>query len=546
MDIDEPLSNDEGRKPCANVARTVLDRFVTLPTPYARHQQFQKLREYEESRLKVRARFDMPDEGSIFAMKFAPMADDASDEQYCLVTQGPHAQVWDMAGAYTHRKPGQLHGGRLVLSFSQHSDIIAACEWMPASFCESFDTHLPQTRPTTLPPTPVRLNMPPFFTAGFDKTIKFHRGGLCVSTLLDHDDWVRFMSVSSNGASLVSGSVSSMLYGWDVGLLRPVWRVSPAHIAPPHLQDALKGINSVNGLEWAHGSDTTFASGAGDGSVKLWDARVLDSVSSADSCVASLMAHDGKLNNLHWFQDNRFLMTSGRDNFIRVFDLRMLRNIIDSQTPPSRQDTASWNRQNLIIREYNHHSCQGYNVQASLYDNDERIVTGSRVGKIYIYETWTGRLSTTLEGSGSTSHLVLPLPPRCGRGFVSAAGGSATLLVWGPSSTTENTRESNLSSHEEMNEEESVMEMARQEALESTVAQFSQRFLDALRQSRPYNTILYDENVRTAYSGHLREALRRRGLAIVQGEAGVSVRSIRPNPHPDRNDARQLPQDGVD
>lgn len=529
MDIDEPQQVDEAPKRSANIARTVRDRLVTLPDSRARHQQSVRFREYEESRMKVRARFEMPGEGSIFALKFAPTAHDASDEQYCLVAQGPHAQVWDMAGCYTGRKPGELHGGRMVLSLQQHSDIIASCEWMPSSFTETFETYLPQLQPTSVPPVQAKLTLPPFFTAGFDKKIKFHRGGLCVATMVEHDDWVRFMSICYTGERLVSGSVSSMLVGWDLSLLKPVWRISPSHVAPPHLEQSLKGINSINGLEWTHESTNIFASGAGDGSVKIWDSRILDSEANADSCVGSVIAHDGKLNNLHWLKDNRFLMTSGRDNVIRLLDMRMLRNVLDSQTPPSRLQSAPWNRDRLIVKEYAEHSCHGYNVQANLYDNDERIVTGSRTGKIFIYETWTGRLAKILDGPTSTAHLVVPLPPKCGRGFISAAGGSSTLLVWGPSSTTENTREANLSPQEELNDEETAIELARQEALELTVAQFDTRFLEALRHSRPYNTILQDENVRTAYNRHIRASLVRRGYAIVQNEAGVSmIQAIRP------------------
>lgn len=496
--------------------------------------------------MKVRAKIAMAGEGSIFSLKFAPTANDAADEQYCFVSQGPHAQVWDMAGCYTQRKPGQPHGARMVLSIQQHQDIIASSEWMPAAFSESFDTYLPQEGPSSLPPTSVRLNMPPFFTAGFDKKIKFHRGGVCAVTMLEHDDWVRFMSICCTGERLVSGSVSSSLFGWDVSLLKPVWRIAPAHVAPEHLQNSLKGINSINGLEWAHGSTTTFASGAGDGSVKLWDTRILDTTSGPGSCVGALVAHDGKLNNLHWFKDNRFLMTSGRDNVIRLLDLRMLKNVIDSQTPPARQGTAFWDRQRLVIQEYSEHSCQGYNVQASLYDNDERIVTGSRTGKIYVYDTWSGSLAAELDGCSSTAHLVVPLAPKCGKGLISASGGSSTLLIWGPYSTTENSREANLAPKDEMNDEDTAVELARQEALELTVAQFDFRFLEALRESRPYNSILADENVRQAYNRHMHEALRRRGFTIVQNEAGMHIIQAIPQALPPQPEAQQLPADGVD
>jgi WD40 repeat protein len=393
----------------------------------------------------------------------------------------------------------------MVQTHRQHTDMVSSAAWMPASFAETYP-NLQGGNEGNSWEKAEELTMPPYFSASFDKKIKMHRSGACVGTIADLD-WVRFMDVDYEGSCLLTGSVSSNIYGWNTTTLKANWSIIPAHQAPPHLSDSLQGINSVNGLEWMNGSTTIFASGAGDGSIKVWDTRLLDSKSHQHSCVGSVVAHSGKLNNIQWLKDNRFLMTSGRDDVIRLLDMRMLPHSSDSSVRPLNPD---WKLDRLVIQEYTGHSCSGYNIQAALYENDSRICTGSRDGKIYIYDTWSGQNIDILDGISQPTHLVVPLPDRCGPGLISSIATSCQLFVWAPTSTAENTPESDLLPVEKM-DDEARLERARHEALENTFQQFGDRFLKALRTEGPNTRTFFEEDVQLAYSQHLRAALLRHG-----------------------------------
>jgi WD40 repeat protein len=500
----------EAPKLSGNLARIVHDRSLRVPSLRTHTTELGRMRSFRESRLRVRARFEISPEGCTFALKFAPNSgQETSNEQYCMVTHGATMQVWEMSGVYTQRKSKQIHAAKLVMQLQHHTDVIASCEWMPSSFCETF-TSIPPPTSSATSSEPIQVTMPPFFTAGFDKAIKYFKGGVCVGTMTEHEDWVRFMSVSTCGTRLVSGSVNSNIHGWDTTTLKPAWCILPGHEAPPHLYNSLEGINSINGLAWTKSSTTTFASGAGDGSVKLWDTRLIDSNANANSCVGSVLAHDGKLNNLQWFQDDRFLMTSGRDDVIRLLDMRMLRNSLQSSDSTPKRSSSPWNREKLVLQQYKGHLCGGYNIQASLYDNDTRICTGSRDGKIFIYDTWSGNIVNTLSGLVQPTHLVVPLPDRCGEGLISATAISSHLFVWAPTSTGENTDEEDLMPREGT-DGETMVELARQEALENTIAQFGERFLKSIRRDGPASRTFFDDDVRAAYNQHMRNALRRQG-----------------------------------
>lgn len=519
MDAIESEAPREGGRDRVNLARTVRDRSVTRPSCGANILQSRRLREYAESRFKVRARVELSSDASIFTMKFLP--EPIEEKAYCIVEHGSRAQVWDMTGAYSRRKPGQMHGAKMLMDVATGEDV-TCLEWMPTRFSQAFyPPPLPASREENAYLHTEKIKLPPFFSSGLDKRINMFREGVCVATLTDQDQWVRFMSVCNSGDYLLSGSAFSSLFGWDIATLKPIWKIDPAHVAPDHLLDALQGVNSINGLEWAHDSSTIFASGAGDGSIKLWDTRILDSLATANSCVNSLVAHDAKLNNLHWLQDNRFLMTSGRDNVIRLLDMRMLKNTLDSQLAPSKAHMAPWYRNQLILHEYAEHDCGGYSLQAKLYDRDERIVTGSGSGRIYIYETWTGRLVETLLGGEQTNHLVLPLPTVCGPGFLSASAASSKLYVWGSSSTTEHTSEENLSPQLDMSASDVAISAARQEALQRTVSTFQSSFAEALRNHRPYDVVFLRNDFRATYHSYLMEAIERRGIQLPNPEPGV-------------------------
>lgn len=490
------------RENAPSMVRAVQNRQLLVPGVRNEYYQSQAFQKYGEERYQLRARFDPDEEGTTFAIKFAESSD---DKQFCLLTHASRTHIWEMSGVYTRRRPKELHAAKLVETQAKHTDGVSCVAWMPSAFSVSYDSaeyakSLKGSNESSY------ITLPPYFTSGFDKTIKMFKKGQIVGDLGEYNDWVRFMDVNASGTHLATGSVSTRIHGWNTETLKAEWQITPAHETPSHLLDTLQGLNSINGLQWMHGSSTIFASGAGDGSIKLWDTRALDLNSTPQSCVGTVVAHTDKLNNLQWMKDNRFMITSGRDDAIRLLDMRMLRNDADHLCGPPNQ---TWHLDRLIVKEYRGHSCNGYNIQAALFENDTRICTGSRDGKIYVYDVWSGKRITEIAETAQPSHLVVPLPAACGPGLVSATISSCTISVWAPYSTTENTPESNLVVAHEM-DEEAIFERARQEALENTIQQFGgQRFIRVLRGEGQTAGTFFDEETRAAFGRYLRDALRR-------------------------------------
>jgi WD40 repeat protein len=132
------------------------------------------------------------------------------------------------------------------------------------------------------------------------------------ATFAENKDWIRSVCVSPSANTLASGSVSGRVVAWDM-TTRDVSFEVIAHETPAG------GLNAITGLEFAHMSDSVFASGARDGLVRLWDARA-----AMRSPSAQILAHSDKLNSLAWSADNRFILSGGRDGAVRLHDLRRL------------------------------------------------------------------------------------------------------------------------------------------------------------------------------------------------------------------------------
>lgn len=86
-----------------------------------------------------------------------------------------------------------------------------------------------------------------FFSCSLDKTIKLWRRGRVVHSFEDHKgqlarqfptrwantylliDWLRCLALTVDDATLLSGCVSSFIYGWDVATGRVLFKVPDAH-----------------------------------------------------------------------------------------------------------------------------------------------------------------------------------------------------------------------------------------------------------------------------------------------------------------------------
>jgi len=150
--------------------------------------------------------------------------------------------------------------------------------------------------------------------------------------------------------------------------------------------------------------------------VKFWDTRTLEGP------VITVQAHKSKLNSALFSKSDIYLLTSGRDSTIRLWDIRKLGvyNRKFSQSPDS------------IVMEYNKHRCVGYNIIAQFYNNENHIITGSEDKKIYVYDTFKGDVTSVLQcpQTNHVIHLVSPQPNTLN--FASSSIEDIDILLWSP------------------------------------------------------------------------------------------------------------------
>lgn len=100
------------------------------------------------------------------------------------------------------------------------------------------------------------------------------------------------------------------------------------------------------------------------------------------------------MNDVHFLNGDTCILSSGRDNAIRMWDMRKL--VTSNSMPVS-----------AIVREYKSHKCASFNVGTVLMGPDDTyIATGSEDKMIYIYNVATGEVVNTLKGHKSVVHLV--------------------------------------------------------------------------------------------------------------------------------------------
>ena len=267
-------------------------------------------------------------EGCIFSMSFNDTGNlMASSNHYHTI------EIWDMK----QRKIKEI--------ISSHSEIVTGVEF----FHKKEDNEY-------------------FLSCSLDKTIKLWKNYKNIHTFLEHSDWVRCISIREDNQQFLSGCVSSVVKLWDIPTQRVIGSIINENSDPTSL-------TTVNSLNFMNNNPNLFIIGLRSGEVKIFDCRIQnknDNYIKNVGIVQSFKAHQKKLNTAKLNKSDKYILTSGRDSLLRLWDIRKL--------PKENEINQKY------IYEYNKHKCVGYNIECNFYLNENYIITGSEDGNIYIYD----------------------------------------------------------------------------------------------------------------------------------------------------------------
>lgn len=230
------------------------------------------------------------------------------------------------------------------------------------------------------------------FTGSLDRTIRLWKDNKEIVKLEKHSDWIRCLNLSTDNKRLLSGCVSSFVYGWDVETSQVLFQIN-------NKKDQ-SFLNSINSVSFMNGSNDIFASASRDGYVKIYDTR------QSLNPFMNFLAHGtsskpSKMNSVEFNKNNSVLVSSGRDSTVRLWDMRTLGDC----SPSNEEDYLKFKEKSVVV-SLNQHQCLNYNLNCSYFNHEKNIITGSEDKKVYIYDSYDGKLLKTLDGHTSVVHLV--------------------------------------------------------------------------------------------------------------------------------------------
>lgn len=205
-----------------------------------------------------------------------------------------------------------------------------------------------------------------FLSCSLDKTIKLYKDFKNIVTFNEHNDWVRALAISYDNTQFLSGCVSSIVKLWDLNKKIVIGNINN------QTDDNSNFMNTVNSLKFFDSNHNIFMIGFRSSDIKICDERIRGNNNNI-AVVQTFKAHNQKLNTAKINKSEKYILTSGRDSSVRLWDFRKL---------PKKEEKTKYE----FINEYNKHICTGYNVECNFYDNENYIMTGSETGSIFIYD----------------------------------------------------------------------------------------------------------------------------------------------------------------
>jgi len=210
---------------------------------------------------------------------------------------------------------------------------------------------------------------------------------------------------SPDSSEILGGSSDKCLYIYDIVKRKRISRTKG------HLDD-------INAVCFADKSSQVFFSGSDDALVKIWDRRCL----SSERCVGVLPGHHEGITFIDSKGDGNYLISNGKDQTIKLWDIRKMKNTTDVQPKSGSFDYRdTWGlsrsqRRELSPKKRSKDDCSvmtytGHKVFQTLIrcrfspcltTGQKYIYSGSFDGTVYIYDVLTGELVSTLPGHEAT------------------------------------------------------------------------------------------------------------------------------------------------
>ena len=126
---------------------------------------------------------------------------------------------------------------------------------------------------------------------------------------------VCFFSVkfSPDGQSILGGTNENCMYLFDV-------------VRKQRLLQVRGHEDDINTVAWADETGNIALTGSDDRTIRVWDVRTLSSSGTfgAANAVGALLGHDAGITHVESGRDGRLVVSNGKDNVIKVWDLRRL------------------------------------------------------------------------------------------------------------------------------------------------------------------------------------------------------------------------------
>lgn len=297
-------------------------------------------------------------EGCIFSMSFNDTGN--------LMASSNHnhsIEIWDMKSE------------KLIHNITSHSEIVTGTEFFHGDADNEY-----------------------FLSCSLDKTIKLWKNYKNVYTFIEHNDWVRCISIREDNQQFLSGCVSSVVKLWDIPTQRVIGSIINQNEDP-------NVLTTVNSLGFMHRNPNLFIMGLRSGEVKIFDSRIHNKNNNFlknIGLVQSFKAHHKKLNTAKINKSDNYLLTSSRDSLLRLWDLRKL--------PKEDENEESIKKNKNYINEYNKHKCVGYNIECNFFDNGQYVITGSENSHFYVYDISNSNIYYKIKAQQKCINLIKQIP----------------------------------------------------------------------------------------------------------------------------------------